>query len=49
MTPREALQAIRARIDGVYDDPQLMRIGALSIDPEEDIRTILDMVIEEEE
>lgn len=42
--PREirALRAIRARIDGAWDDPDLMEVGPLFINPVEDIRRILD-------
>ncbi|QNK01698.1 hypothetical protein [Dyella telluris] len=38
----EKLQAIRARIQGVWDDPALLKVGELSTDPNEDIRRILD-------
>lgn len=37
-----ALRAIRARLDGVWDDPYLVEVGPLSINPVEDIRRILD-------
>jgi len=36
----EALEAIRARLDGVFDDPQLIRLGPLG-DTTDDIRRIV--------
>ncbi|HRY01557.1 MAG TPA: hypothetical protein P5256_00405 [Beijerinckiaceae bacterium] len=36
----QALDAIRARLDGVFDDPQLMRLGPLG-DTTDDIRRII--------
>lgn len=44
-TPLEALQAIRSRINGVWDDPQLEKLGPLFPDTQEDILRILDEVI----
>lgn len=35
-------EAIRARIDGEWDNPSLVAIGPLSIDPQEDIRAIIE-------
>lgn len=37
-----ALRAIRARLNGVWDDPDLMEVGPLFINPVEDIKRILD-------
>ncbi len=42
-TPVEALQAIAARIQGVFDDRQLMRLGPLSTDARADVLTIINL------
>jgi hypothetical protein len=44
MTPEQAFRAIKARINGVFDDPDLMSIGALSSNPIEDLHYILEQV-----
>jgi len=41
-TDAQKLQAIRARIDGVWDDPALMKLGCLFPDSTSDILRILD-------
>lgn len=41
-----ALRAIKARIDGEYDHPELMRLGALG-DQDEDILRIIEEVLPE--
>ncbi len=46
LTPLEALEAIKARINGVWDNPQLEKIGALFTQETEDIITILSCVPE---
>ncbi len=38
----DALIAIKARIDGEWDNPQLMRFGALDIEPLIDIKRFAD-------
>jgi len=43
MTPNDALSAIRARIQGVWDNPALASIGPLG-DADYDILRILDLV-----
>lgn len=40
-----ALRAIRARIDGVFDDPDLVSFGPLAFWPNEDITRIIDSVL----
>ena len=46
LSPKLALQAIAARIQGVYDDPALMLIGTLSADTKADILYIIHMTTE---
>ena len=41
MTMSEAARAIRARVDGVFDNPDLMKIGPLSTNLDEDVAEIL--------
>lgn len=41
MNAQEKLEAIRARIDGEWDNEQLLKLGDLSIDPIEDIAHII--------
>lgn len=43
-SPVEALRAIKARIEGRFDNPDLLRVGALHTDPLDDIAMILGMV-----
>lgn len=43
-TPGEAVSAIRARLDGVWDDPQLEKLGPLMTDSLEDVRRIVEGV-----
>lgn len=43
-TPEEAIAAIRARVDGVWDDPRLLKLGALMTDPMDDINRIVESV-----
>lgn len=43
-TPTEACQAIRARLQGVFDDPQLQKLGPL-LDNAHDVMRILDGVV----
>ena len=40
LTPEQASNAVRARISGEWDHPDLMRIGALSTDTDKDIERI---------
>jgi len=47
-TTTEAIDAIRSRIQGVWDHPQLVKLGALSIDTENDLSRILAHVRPEE-
>lgn len=42
LTPIQALEAIKARIEGVWDNEQLKKIGVLTIDPIDDINYILE-------
>lgn len=42
LTDGEALQAIRARLAGEFDNPALVKIGELDIDPQTDISRILE-------
>lgn len=44
-TESEAIQAIKARINGEWDDPQLTKLGALMPDTLEDIKLIIDNTI----
>lgn len=44
LTKEQAFNAIRARINGVFDNPDLLRIGALSVDSDEDVLRIIQMV-----
>jgi hypothetical protein len=46
-TPTQAIEAMQARINGVWDNEQLLRLGALLEDENEDLRRILDGVTEE--
>lgn len=41
MTPEEASRAIRARVNGVFDDPDLKKIGPLSATLAEDVAEII--------
>ena len=41
----DALQAIAARINGVWDDPALMAFGPLSLDSDEDILKLANTAI----
>lgn len=41
-TPLQAIEAIKARIDGVWDNPQLVKLGDLHTDRIDDISTIID-------
>ncbi len=43
-TPGEAISAIRARLGGVWDDPQLAKLGPLSTDSLVDVRRIVEGV-----
>jgi hypothetical protein len=43
LTYQEALQAIAARIQGVFDDPALIKAGALSTDKTADILYIISL------
>jgi hypothetical protein len=43
MTPEEALEAIRARIDGEWDNPCLMQLGPLHTSMQRDILRCLDL------
>jgi len=45
MSAAEALQAIAARINGVWDDPALLKLGPISTDTQADICAILAMVM----
>jgi len=40
-----ALKAIRARINGEWDDPQLLRFGALSVNTDTDVLRIIEEVL----
>lgn len=40
-----ALRAIQARINGVFDDPDLVAIGLLNIEPNVDILNIIDKAL----
>lgn len=42
LSANDCLAAIKARIDGVWDNPALVIFGALSVDPIEDIKLIAD-------
>lgn len=42
MTDKQKLEAIIARLNGEWDNPYLMQIGPLSVDPEYDIRRIIE-------
>lgn len=44
MTAEEALKAIKARLDGEWDNPCLMELGPLHIDAEDDILHCIDLV-----
>jgi hypothetical protein len=44
MTPEEALEAIKARIDGEWDNPYLMKLGPLHTRAEDDIARCIDLV-----
>ena len=39
--PIEAVEVIRARIDGEWDHPELLKIGYLSVDVDYDIKRII--------
>lgn len=41
-TPLQAIKAIKARIDGEYDNKWLMKLGPLTEDEDRDIRRIID-------
>lgn len=41
----DALKAIVARIDGAFDEPNLVELGPLCSDPDEDIRYIANRAI----
>ena len=43
-TADDAIKAIRARLDGVWDDPQLLKLGPLFPDELDDIHRILESV-----
>jgi len=45
-THSEAIEAIKARINGEWDNPQLLRIGYLQVDTLEDIKYIIDNTID---
>jgi len=47
MTPLEALQAIKARIDGEWDNPALVKFGALHSYTMADVYTIATETIQE--
>jgi len=40
-TPVQAIAAIKARIQGVWDDPELLKLGPLSIDSDDDLLLII--------
>jgi hypothetical protein len=42
-TTSQALQAIKARLDGVWDNEQLVKLGPLSNNRLEDIRRIINI------
>ena len=44
MTNEEIQQAIRARINGVWDDPALLKFGTLSTDTASDIQKLENML-----
>lgn len=44
-TDSQAIEAIKARINGEWDNQQLMKLGALMPDTLEDIKTILENTI----
>lgn len=44
LKPIDALRAIKARIEGNFDHPALVRIGPLHTDPLQDVAVILGMV-----
>lgn len=43
MNKKQAIAAIKARIEGEWDNPQLLKIGALNTDPLKDIQVILNI------
>lgn len=47
LSPVEALEAIRARIDGAFDNEALLAWGPLNTDPAEDIRAIAEATLAE--
>lgn len=49
MEKNQAIEAIAARIAGNYDNPQLLKIGALNTDPLKDIQVILNLIIPQDE
>lgn len=44
-SPSEAIEAITALLDGVWDNEQLMKVGALHIDEVYNIRSILESTV----
>lgn len=49
MEKNQAINAIYARINGVWDDPELLKIGPLNVDPLKDIQVILNLVTPNDE
>ena len=45
-TAEQALRAIKARIDGVWDDPDLLAFGERHVNSLEDIEAIVNKVLE---
>ncbi len=45
-THKEAIEAIQARINGVWDNPQLCKIGDLAVEPKNDILLIIESIID---
>lgn len=44
-TPEQAIEAIKARINGEWDNPQLVKLGALMPDTLADIQHIIENTI----
>ena len=42
-TPSEAIEAMKARINGEWDNPQLLKVGDLRTDSFEDIKYIIEL------
>ena len=48
MTDSQKLEAIKARINGVWDNPQLMKIGELLTNTQDDILRILSFKVDKD-